>query len=1041
MRAIIKGKWLVLGIWVLAAVLLVMTAPNMADLIREKGQITVPKGYSSTLASEILEEVQKKQKTGDELSVALVFHRDGKLTDRDWKEAEQAIEQLEKNKDKLGITQIVSPFQEKELKDQLVSKDGTTILTSLKIERNDRSAKQMSDALYKAIDNISLEHYYTSGWMIDEDVVVSSQEGVKKTEGITVIFILAVLLIVFRSPVAPFIPLLAVGITYVVSQSIVAFLVDQVNFPLSTFTQTFLVAVLFGIGTDYCILLLSRFKEELSRRETKAEAIVATYRTAGKTVLFSGFAVMIGFAAIGLSTFKLYQSAAAVAVGIAVLLIALMTLVPFFMAVLGPKLFWPLKGSLEHKQSKLWEVAGRFSFAKPLVSLAIVAVITLPVLLTYDGKLSFNSMEEIGDHYSSVKAFNIIADSFGPGEAMPTQIVMKNDENMNSDEYFYLIEKVSREIERVDGVDHVRSVTRPTGEPIEQLFVTEQAKQLKDGIGQGADGIEQIRSGLSQASQQLSASAPQLKQATDGIQGLVSGTNQLKTGVSDLQKGLQQIEKGVRDGSVGAGEIKNGLASVQANAEKLLAGAEQLLQGYESAGSGLSSLLGQYEQIQSGMSVLSQQLSAVNGSLNHIEQTHPELQQDAEYQQTKAGVAQLAEQSKQMAGGLAQLNGALQKTTAGVRQANRSFHDLIAGQKALIDGMTKLIAGLEQLQQGMDKAADGQQQIVQQLPQLANGLNQVNNGQEQLLTGFSQLDGQMNELIGGLDQSVNGLKQVENGLGSAQSYLSELSSSPDEELAGWYMPKQVLESQEFAQAKEAYMSKDGKVVTVDVVFKKNPYSTETINQVKELKQAIKRAVKDTKLENAKVGIGGVTSVYSDLDQVSQKDYSRTVMFMFIGIALILIALLRSFIMPMYLILSLVLTYYTSMAVTELIFVNLLGYAGINWAVPFFAFVILMALGIDYSIFLMDRFNEYKDKPIQEALIEAMKNMGTVIISAVVILGGTFAAMYPSGVLSLLQIATIVLTGLILYAFVVLPLFIPVMVKMFGKANWWPYIRQ
>ncbi|WP_027409549.1 MMPL family transporter [Anoxybacteroides tepidamans] len=1040
MRAIVRGKWFVLVTWVVAIVMLLMAAPNMANLVREKGQITVPKGYSSSLAMDILNEVQQKEQKGNETSVALVFHRNGKLTDKDWKEAEKAIQQLEDNKEKIGIKQIVSPFHEKELKNQLVSKDGTTILTSIKLDKKGRSAKEISDALYKAIDNISLPHYYTGSWMIDEDVIVSSQEGLKKTEGITLVFILVVLFVVFRSLVAPFVPLLTVGATYMAAQSIVAFLVDRVNFPLSTFTQTFLVAVLFGIGTDYCILLLSRFKEELPRYENRTDAIIATYRTAGKTVLFSGLAVMIGFAAIGLSTFKLYQSAAAVAVGVAVLLIALMTLVPFFMAVLGPKLFWPAKGTLEHKQSKLWEWAGRVSFAKPLVSLLVVAVITLPVLLTYDGKLSFNSMEEIGDRYASVKAFNIIAKSFKPGEAMPTQIVMKNDETMDSPEYLALIEKISREVEKVDGVDHVRSITRPTGEPIEQLFVTKQAKQLKDGLGKGADGIEQIRSGLSKANEQLSASTPKLEQATSGIEGLVSGTGRLKAGISDLQKGLSQIENGVRGGAMGAGEVKNGLSAVQENAKKLLAGAEQLLQGYETAGSGLSSLVGQYQQMQTGIQALSQQLSTVNGSLEHVQQTHPELQQDAEYQQVKGTVAVLAGQSKQMADGLVQLNEALQKTSDGVRQANRSFSELIAGQKALIEGMTKLIAGLKQLQQGMEKAADGQAKIIQQLPQFSNGLSQVNNGQQQLLEGFSKLNGQMDQLITGLDKSANGLKQVESGLGSAKTYLSDLSSSPDKELAGWYMPKQVLESQEFARAKEAYMSEDGKVVTFDVVFKKNPYSTATMSQIKELKQAVERAVKDTKLENAKVGIGGVTSIYSDLNEVSEKDYSHTVMFMFIGIALILIVLLRSLIMPLYLILSLVLTYYTSMAVTELIFVNGLGYDGINWAVPFFAFVMLMALGIDYSIFLMDRFNEYKEMPVQEAMITAMKNMGTVIISAVIILGGTFAAMYPSGVLSLLQIATIILTGLALYAFIVLPLLIPVIVETFGKANWWPFMK-
>ncbi|WP_051681483.1 MMPL family transporter [Virgibacillus alimentarius] len=130
-----------------------------------------------------------------------------------------------------------------------------------------------------------------------------------------------------------------------------------------------------------------------------------------------------------------------------------------------------------------------------------------------------------------------------------------------------------------------------------------------------------------------------------------------------------------------------------------------------------------------------------------------------------------------------------------------------------------------------------------------------------------------------------------------------------------------------------------------------------------------------------------------------------------------------------------------MAFAELIFVNILEHDGLTWAIPFFSFVMLMALGIDYSIFLMDRFNENKGGDVKEGLLSAMKNMGTVIISAAVILGGTFGAMLPSGVLSLLQIATVVLIGLFLYGFVILPLFVPVMVRLFGKVNWWPFLKN
>ncbi|MCP3740874.1 MMPL family transporter [Rossellomorea sp. BNER] len=184
-------------------------------------------------------------------------------------------------------------------------------------------------------------------------------------------------------------------------------------------------------------------------------------------------------------------------------------------------------------------------------------------------------------------------------------------------------------------------------------------------------------------------------------------------------------------------------------------------------------------------------------------------------------------------------------------------------------------------------------------------------------------------------------------------------------------------------------------------------------------------------------------INEDLTKSSEEGLKKTegitVILMLVGISIILVFLFRS-IITIYIIGSLILTYYTSMAINEVIYVDIFNYTGISWAVPFFRFVILVALGVDYSIFLMDRFNEYKELSVADAMLLAMKKIGTVIISAVIILGGTFAAMMPSGMLSLLQIASIILIGLLLYAFIILPLFIPVMVKNFGQANWWPFKR-
>jgi putative drug exporter of the RND superfamily len=1035
---IIKQKWFVFIAWILVAAGMFMAAPNMAELVRDKGQITVPDEYTSTLAGKIMDEVRKQEGGGDDTQVALVFHSGKKLTQEEIKEAEKAISELEKNSEEIGITDILTHFNEESLKDQLVSQDGKSILTSVTVNWNDREPGEVSKLLYETIENVDVDHYYTSQWLINEDLMNSSEEGLKKTEGITVVFILVVLLLVFRSVVAPVIPLLTVGMSYLVSQSIVAMLVDKFDFPLSNYTQIFLVAVLFGIGTDYCILLLSRFKEELAHNESVPAAIIATYKNAGRTVFFSGVAVMIGFAAIGFSQFILYQSAAAVAIGVAMLLLGLFTIVPFFMAVLGQKIFWPSKQSAEHGESKLWGTVGSFSLGRPFLSLLIVAAVCVPFLVAYDGELSYNSLDEISGDVNSIKAFNAIADSFGPGESMPTQVILKNDERMDSSEYIELAEKISSELEKVDLVDTVRSVTRPTGEPIEDFFVSKQAETLGSGLGEGKEGLDKISEGLQEAESELSKSAPELEGAADGINQLINGTTEIKSGLGEIQNNLAKIENGIRQGSAGSDQIQAGLAEAKAGAEALLAGYKELQSQYVVMQSGLAELEGGYKKAGTGVAQLSAGIAEKNGQLfSYLENRDATLQADENYQQLKYALGIYQQELAGASDGINELNQNLALITGGMAKANEAFAGALKQQANFGPGLQQLIDGIEQQQAGLDQLADGQGQIVDNFPKLTNGLTGINSGQQQLLAGFGGLGGQLDQLTDGLSQSTDGLNQVSEGLGSAQVYLDGLAESDSN---SFYLPADVLESEEFTQVFDVYMSNDRKVMTMDVIFEANPYSNEAMAQVAEIEEAVERATKGTKLENADVAIGGITSTNADLDTMSGQDYSRTVILMLLGIGIILVFLFRSIIMPIYIIGSLILTYYTAMAVNEVIYVDILGYSGISWAVPFFAFVILVALGVDYSIFLMDRFNEYKNLSISEAMLLSMKKMGTVIISAAVILGGTFAAMMPSGMMSLLQIASILLVGLFLYAFIMLPLFIPVLVKNFGEANWWPFKR-
>lgn len=354
MKWIMKLRWAILAFWLAAAVVLMIIAPPMADLVREKGELKLPDGYPSSLATEM----QKKHNPDDKGSAYIaVYTADHKLTGTELNDIQDSLNSIEKDKDELHVTNVLSSFNQPELKDKFLSKDGKTMVASLTVDDTDASVKSIRNALDKKMDVNGVDTYLTGNKLIQEDVVQGSEDGLHKTEGITVVFILVVLFLVFRSAVAPFIPLVTVGISYLVAQSTVAFLIDIFNFPVSTYTQIFMVCIMFGIGTDYCILLMSRFKEEMGAGLNPREAVHATYRTAGKTVIYSGVAVLVAFTSLYFVQFDLYRSAVAVGVGIVVLLAALYTLVPFFMSTLGTHLFWPLNKNISHKENKIWGAA------------------------------------------------------------------------------------------------------------------------------------------------------------------------------------------------------------------------------------------------------------------------------------------------------------------------------------------------------------------------------------------------------------------------------------------------------------------------------------------------------------------------------------------------------------------------------------------------------------------------------------------------------------------------------------------------------------
>ncbi|WP_232818969.1 efflux RND transporter permease subunit [Homoserinimonas sp. OAct 916] len=203
--------------------------------------------------------------------------------------------------------------------------------------------------------------------------------------------------------------------------------------------------------------------------------------------------------------------------------------------------------------------------------------------------------------------------------------------------------------------------------------------------------------------------------------------------------------------------------------------------------------------------------------------------------------------------------------------------------------------------------------------------------------------------------------------------------------------------------------------------------------------AAEQTVRDLRTELDGVGIvGGVTATAIDTNDASIHDRNLIIPVVLIVILLILMLLLRSILAPVLLVLTTVISFGTALGVSALVFNGIFNFPGADAAVPLYGFVFLVALGIDYNIFLMTRVREESLKHgTRDGVLRGLSATGGVITSAGLVLAATFAALSVIPILFLLQLAFIVAFGVLIDTFIVRSLLVPALVFDIGPAVWWP----
>ncbi|CAN7166919.1 efflux RND transporter permease subunit [Pseudarthrobacter oxydans] len=206
----------------------------------------------------------------------------------------------------------------------------------------------------------------------------------------------------------------------------------------------------------------------------------------------------------------------------------------------------------------------------------------------------------------------------------------------------------------------------------------------------------------------------------------------------------------------------------------------------------------------------------------------------------------------------------------------------------------------------------------------------------------------------------------------------------------------------------------------------------------EAEEAVKALREDVKAVDPDALVGGVTATALDTNTTAQRDLVIIIPVVLVVILFILMLLLRSVLAPVLLVLSVVLSYAAAMGVSAFVFNNILGFPGADATVPLFGFVFLVALGVDYNIFLMSRVREESLKHgTRPGILRGLGVTGGVITSAGVVLAATFAALGVIPIMFLVQLAFIVAFGVLLDTVLVRSLLVPALAYDIGPGIWWP----
>lgn len=425
-RLVVHNPWKVIAGWVLVTIAIVALAPTLSDVTTSDQANFLPSSYESVQANELAKQAFAKK--NDSSATIVVKREDGQvLTGGDQTavgDLATAIEgaRIERVTDVLTGPQFLSPNK----KVQLVTVGLDGIGDDPKLVD---AIKKIRDQSGDGLKGSDLQYAVTGDVAMYADNADAFNTAFVIVAVATIVLIIGLLLLIYRSPVAALLPVVTVGLVSAIAPGLVAWLAQAFNFQVDQSVQIVMTIVLYGVGTDYIVFLLFRYRERLRAGDDPKTALIAAVARVGEVIASAAAAIIIAFMALLLAVFGAFTSfGPGLSIAVALMAIAAVTLIPAVVSLVGTKVFWPSKSWQRAPKGSTFQRLGRFTGRRPgVVALASGGVMVVLALGMLGFKTDYDQNAQLPSGTESARGLEYMETGFPPGALSPTSVFIKAD--------------------------------------------------------------------------------------------------------------------------------------------------------------------------------------------------------------------------------------------------------------------------------------------------------------------------------------------------------------------------------------------------------------------------------------------------------------------------------------------------------------------------------------------------------------------------------------------------------------------------------------